>query len=187
MKFDPAKYHRRSVRLLDYDYTQSGAYFITICTKERECLFGEVIDGEMWLSKIGTVVGECWKAIPDHFPHVVLDGFVVMPNHIHGILMIYAEGRGTAGRAPTTERFSRPVAHSLSTAIRSFKAAVTRRVNELQGTSSTPVWQRNYYEHVIRNEEELHSLRQYTVDNPLKWALDQENPALRKPLTHGQK
>jgi putative transposase len=178
MKFDPAKHHHRSIRLQGYDYAQAGAYFVTICTQNRECFFGEIVDGEMQLSEIGKVAEECWRAIPNHFSNVALDVFVVMPNHVHGVVMITTVGRGTACRAPTTDRFGHPVANSLPTVIRSFKSAVTRRISTLLNTTGISVWQRNYYEHVIRNEEELLSLRRYIVDNPLQWALDRENPAL---------
>ncbi len=88
MRYDPQKHHRRSIRLKGYDYTQAGAYFITIVTKDRACLFGEVVEDDMRLSPMGIIVQECWLAIPDHFPHAVLDEFVVMPNHVHGIIVL---------------------------------------------------------------------------------------------------
>ena len=88
MRYDPEKHHRRSIRLKGYDYTRAGAYFVTICTKDGACLFGDVADGVMRLNQMGHIVRQCWLAIPDHFPHVLLDEFVVMPNHVHGILVI---------------------------------------------------------------------------------------------------
>jgi putative transposase len=109
MKFDPDKHRRRSLRLQGYSYAQAGAYFVTVCTHNRECLFGEIVDGEVRLSEMRTIAEECWRAIPNHFPNVALDVFVVMPNHVHGIMMITAAGRGTwpmekpgRSRAPTT-------------------------------------------------------------------------------------
>jgi putative transposase len=165
---------RRSIRLKGYDYSQPGGYFVTICTHGKKCSFGDVIDGKMVLSTTGLIAEGCWKEIPEHFSGVVLDAFVFMPNHIHGIIMIR---RDTTCRVSTTERFGKPVAHSLPTIIRSYKAAVTKRVNELRRAQGLSVWQSNYYEHIIRNEEDLNDIREYIVNNPLKWDLDKENPA----------
>lgn len=169
---------RRSIRLPEYDYTQSGAYNITICTHARTRLFGEIVDGALCLNRFGEVVEECWREIPDHNHPAELDAFVVMPNHIHGIIVLgqRGPGRGTACRAPT-ERFGEPVPGSLPTLLRSFKSAATTRINQLRGTPGGRVWQRGYYERVIRNERELSAVRRYVVDNPLKWELDPENPA----------
>ena len=180
MKPSAEERHRRSVRLPGFDYTQVGAYFITICSYEMQCIFGEVVNGEMWLSQIGSMVKECWDALPDHFNQIELDEFVVMPNHVHGILSI-VDGkprRGTACRAPTPpqERFGSPVSGSLPTIVRSFKYAATKRVNEGRRTPGQPPWQRNYYEHVIRNEPDLDRIRHYIVTNPIKWAEDSLNP-----------
>jgi len=177
--YDRERHHRRSIRLKGYDYAQPGAYFITICTQDRACLFGEVADGEMRLNEMGQVVCECWSAIPEHFSNGVLDAFVVMPNHVHGIVVI-VDGRGTACRAPT-EQFGRPITGSVPTIIRSFKSAVTRRINALRGTPGAPVWQRNYFEHIIRNDESLNRIRQYITDNAARWAFDRENPTAIHP------
>ena len=174
MKYDPEKHHRHSIRLKGYDYSQAGAYYVTICTHKKECLFGNVVDGKMELTRIGTIAGECWKAIPKHFPNVTLDVFVVMPNHVHGVVMIR---RDTACRVPTMGEFSKPVPGSLPTVIRSYKSAVTKRINELRNTLSSRVWQPNYYEHVIRGEADLNEVREYIINNALKWDLDKENPA----------
>jgi REP element-mobilizing transposase RayT len=139
-------------------------------------VFGDVVDGKMLLNNFGRIVVKCWDAIPEHFRNVQLDEFVIMPNHIHGILVIYEDGRGTACRAPTVERFSKSVANSLPTIIRSFKSAISNRINKMRRTSGATIWQRNYYEHVIRNENKLNKIRQYIQTNPLKWHLDRENP-----------
>jgi REP element-mobilizing transposase RayT len=169
---------RQSIRLQQYDYSQAGGYFITICTQNKECMFGEIVDGKMQLNDIGQVVQQCWDDIPVHFPHIELDAFVVMPNHIHGIVVVADNilRRGTACRAqdlnPTMERFRQPVAGSIPTVIRSFKAAVTKNVNELRQTPGVKLWQRNYWEHVIRNEPELNQLREYINFNPERWELD---------------
>ena len=169
---------RRSIRLPQYDYTQSGAYTVTICTEDRALLFGQIVDGEVRLNNYGEAVHDCWRQMPDHNHLVELDAFVVMPNHIHGIIVLGQHPRdgGTACRAPT-EGFGTPVTGSLPTILRSFKSAATRRINQLRGTPGGRVWQRGYYERVIRNERELSAVRRYVVENPLKWELDPENPA----------
>ena len=174
MTFNRDINHRRSIRLRDYDYSGAGAYFVTICAVNRECLFGEVLDGSMQPNEAGLIVEECWQTIPHHFSHIDLDEMAVMPNHIHGIIVLTP---GTACRAPTVESFGCPVAGSLPTIVRSFKSAVTKRINELRENRGAPVWQRNYYEHVIRDENDLHSIRQYIADNPVKWADDENHPA----------
>ncbi len=172
-RYDPDKYRSDSIRLKNYDYSQSGAYYVTICTRSRRLLFGNVSNGRMQLTRTGMIANECWKEIPKHFPDVMVDAFVVMPNHIHGIVVI---SRDTACRVSTVERFGKPVANSLPTIIRSYKSAVTKKVNELWRTQGSSVWQGNYYEHIIRDEEDLDEIREYIINNPLKWDLDRENP-----------
>jgi putative transposase len=269
MTYDPEKHHRRSIRLKGYDYTQPGAYFITICTQGRECLFGEIIDGEMHLNEAGQIVVQTWQDLPNHISNVQLDAFVVMPNHVHGIIIITdraggigagfkparttmgpgsAGGAGStagpgsagagsvgagsvgsgsvgsgsvgagsepapttigpgptagpgsvAGSGPTTGPGSVAVvvgsgsvgsgsvgagsepaptrsSHGLPEIVRQFKTFSARRINELRGTPGTPVWQRNYYEHIIRDEFSLSRIRQYIAENPARWDADQENP-----------
>ncbi|MFP4642299.1 MAG: transposase [Dehalococcoidia bacterium] len=173
MKYAPERFYRRSIRLKGYDYSRPGSYFITICTQNRECLFGEIKDGAMSLNNAGQIVAEEWEKSADIRNGIELDEFVVMPNHLHGIIVIR---RGTARRAPTAEQFGAPVAGSLPTVIRSFKSAAAKRVNEMRQTPGAKLWQRNYYEHIIRNENELHGIRQYIVNNPSKWDYDRENP-----------
>ena len=183
MMFDPQKHHRRSIRLKGYDYTQPGVYFITICTQNRLCLFGEVVDGEMVLNELGEIVRNEWLKTAQLRSRVVLDEFVIMPNHMHGIIiLIDSNGRGTlqraptAQRAPTIEQFGKPTSDSIPTIVRLFKSATTHRINALRGTPGLPVWQRNYYEHIVRNEQSLNRIRQYIAENPLLWHLDRENP-----------
>jgi putative transposase len=182
---DPDRYHRRSIRLSGYDYTQPGAYFVTICTHRQEPLFGAVVDGEMVLNKYGQIVDEEWCNTAKLRPYVKLDVHVVMPNHFHGILWIEhddtggrgtAHGRGMARHAPTRE-FGKPVAGSLPTIVRAFKSAVTKQVNQIRRTPGIPVWQRNYWEHVVRTERALDAIRRYIADNPARWSLDRYNPA----------
>ncbi|RMF23817.1 MAG: transposase, partial [Bacteroidetes bacterium] len=139
------RYHRRSIRLKGYDYTQPGAYFITICTHRRAPLFGRVVDGAMVLNEYGEAAQACWDEIPTHFPHVELDAYVVMPNHIHGILWItdvgarhavpqqHAVPQHAVPPHGPIEQFGKPVPGSIPTIVRSFKSAVTRRINILRG------------------------------------------------------
>ena len=174
MTHNPDKHQRRSIRLKDYDYSQAGAYFITICTYNKVYLFGEVVNGETVLNEYSKVVQEEWYRSAEIRYEVELDAFVVMPNHIHGIATIVgAQGLAPLqhGHPPLQRRL-----RSLSTFITGFKSAVTRRINDLRGTPYSPIWQRNYYEHVIRNEDDLDEIREYMVNNPLKWDLDSENP-----------
>jgi len=172
---DRDHYQRRSIRLAGYDYSQPGAYFVTVVTQDRTSLFGEVVNGEMRLDICGRIATEEWQRTADIRPNVTIDVFVVMPNHIHGIIVIDG-GRGTLQRAPTVaERFGKPISNSIPTIIRLFKSASTNRINEMRGAPGLPVWQRNYYEHVIRDEGDLAAVRQYIVDNPERWADDPEN------------
>ncbi|HMB23328.1 MAG: transposase [Chloroflexota bacterium] len=188
-KFDPQEHHRHSIRLPNYDYSQPGAYFVTIVTWHRECLFGEVVDGEMRLNKFGLVTKEQWEKLPKRFPNIELGAFVIMPNHMHGIIVI-TDGRGTAEnpsnlgseatrRAPTREQFQKPVKGSIPTIVRSYKSAVSYRINLMRGIQDVPVWQRNYYEHIIRNDRDLQNKTDYIEANPMLWAEDHENP--KKP------
>jgi REP element-mobilizing transposase RayT len=181
-KYDPQKHHRRSIRLKGFDYASVGAYFVTIVTWHRDMLFGEIANDEMRLNTLGNIADECWRAIPDHFPNVELGAFVVMPNHVHGILVIQNgvdafastfNRRGTIYRAPT-EEFQKPVPGSIPTIVRTYKAAVTRRIG--REYNSAGIWQRNYYEHVIRNHEEWDRIHRYIQSNPSQWAEDDENP-----------
>lgn len=178
MTHNPDKHQRRSIRLKDYDYSQAGAYFVTICTYNKECLFGKVTNGEMVINEYGKVVEQEWLKTTEIRPNVELDEFIIMPNHFHGILVIIDKCRGTARCAPTTDdrQFGKMISASLPAIIRSLKSAATNHINKLRGTSNAPVWQRNYYEHVIRNEHDLNDIREYIVNNPLKWDLDSENP-----------
>jgi len=169
---EPARYHRRSTRLQSYDYAQPGAYFVTVCTRDRECLLSDIVDGEMQLNKCGMAVRGEWLRTAELRENVELDASVIMPNHLHGIVVI-TNGRGTARRAPT-EEFGKPVANSIPTIMRAFKSASTKRINEIRSTPGTFVWQRNYYEHVIRNDEELKAIRQYILSNAANWTSDED-------------
>lgn len=173
MPYNPDLYHRRSVRLKSYDYSQQGAYYVTICTFQRICLFGEIENSETRLNQIGLIVQREWLRSAQIRSNLSLDEFIIMPNHLHGIIMIESDGV-----SPTTPRkpgLVRP-ANSLSTIIWGFKSTVTKQVNWLRNSPDAPVWQRNYYEHVIRDEKDLERIREYIANNPARWAEDQENP-----------
>lgn len=186
MTFNPDIHHRRSIRLKDYDYSQAGSYFVTICAWQRECLFGDIVDGEMRLNDFGRVVDAVWYGLPDHYVGIELDEYTVMPNHFHGIIAIVGAGFKPAQLEDAQERAGLKPAptqkqHGLSEIIRGFKTFSSRRINESRANPGCPVWQRNYYERVIRNETELARAREYIVNNPLKWELDHENPTNLKP------
>jgi putative transposase len=230
MAFDPEVHHRRSIRLSGYDYSESGAYFLTLCVRDMKPLFGRVAEGKMGLSPTGLVVQDCWLEIPRHFRQVELDEFVVMPNHLHGILLLTVGARHgvpdvadigaqhrvpevanvgaqhrvpevanvgarhgvPSRRRPVLEQFGRAVSGSLATVIRLFKQAVTKRARALRvgahhgvpdvadvgARHGVPLqkWQRNYYEHIIRDGGELGKIREYIATNPLRWACDRYNP-----------
>ncbi len=177
---------RRSIRLPSYDYGRPGSYFVTVCTNQRLCLFGEVVGGEVNLSPYGGVVMNCWHDLVNHYAHVELDAFVVMPNHIHGIIVLTdVDSRTDVGAglkpAPTTAR-SR--SYGLPEIVRAFKTFSSRRINEARGTPGESVWQRNYFERVIRDEAELDRTREYIGGNPASWSRDPENPHFLRSSGH---
>ena len=179
MMQNPEQFWRRSIRLKGFNYSQAGAYFLTICARDRQSLFGEILNGQIILNSFGKLVQTEWLRTAVLRPTAILDYFAVMPNHFHGIIFLTSAigaNSGTARRAPTEERFGNPVSGSLPTIIRSFKSAVTRGINERSNSFRIPIWQRNYYEHSIRNDDELNRIRQYIIDNPLNWEVDRENP-----------
>ena len=183
----PAAFHRRSIRLPGYDYTQPGAYFVTLVAHNRLCCFGEITNGEMRLNEVGQLACAQWLRLTRRFAAVELDEYVIMPNHLHGIIFLHDrtgtgsgnhmdESTNLAPRAPTTERFGVPIAGSIPTIIRSYKSSVTQRFQKICHTPGAALWQRNFYEHIIRNDGDLHRIREYICNNPLRWALDRENP-----------
>jgi putative transposase len=197
--FDPSRHHRRSIRLPGYDYRSAGAYFVTICTHQRDLLFEDPV--------LRRVAETLWQRIPRHFPHVQLDAWVVMPNHLHGIIVISGDARrGEASPAsgsrtepavadavsivdeavsgdasPLPPRPSGAPPGSLGAIVGNFKSVTARRINRLRGTPGAPVWQRNYYEHIVRDERALTAIRQYIADNPARWAWDTYNPSATGP------
>ena len=173
----PTNSRRKQLRLRHYDYTQTGSNFVTICTHDRRCILGNVVDGKMLLSDAGKVVSECWNDLPNHYQHIELGEFIVMPNHVHGIVVITGSAEGLTSKKPQAGFKPAPTArHSLSEVIRGFKTFSGRRINRLTNSTGQPVWQRNFYEHVIRDETSLHTIREYIVNNPAKWSEDRYNP-----------
>jgi len=216
----PDKHDRHSIRLKEYDYALPGAYFVTICTRDRACLFGHVMNGEMHLNAAGEIAQRCWEDIPTHFPSVELDACVILPNHVHGIVvitdapqttcaakttgsicrgseivipckgeassdkttgpMVRGPGimiprRGEKSFAPTKTVTPQSPSRTIGSIVRGFKIGVTKwfRAN----TDLHSIWLRNYYEHVVRNEQELTAIREYIQANPARWDDDENNPA----------
>ncbi|HLP87893.1 MAG TPA: transposase [Nostocaceae cyanobacterium] len=175
MLYDPNIHHRHTIRLKNYHYTQPGAYFITICTKAKQCLFGNVINGKMQLNYLGQIAFNCWQEIPKHYSNTELDVFVIMPNHLHSILLI-TEIVGTwQCHVQPPRQFSKPVSGSISTIIGNYKSAVSKQINLILKTKGQSIWQTNYYEHIVRNEESFNSIREYILNNPQTWEEDPEN------------
>lgn len=187
--YDPTLHHRRSIRLKGYDYSQPGAYFVTLVTYQRKCLLGEITDSAIHLSREGNIVGCVWSEIPNHFPYTTLGDFIIMPNHLHGIIAIQGNEASTQckGEASASKSGSPPndfvsgcfaptgtVPGSLSAIIQNFKSVSTRRVNLIRQVRGLPIWQRNFYEHIIRDEGEYQRIAAYIRDNPSRWNDDQE-------------
>ena len=170
-RYNPEIHNRHSIRLKNYNYSQNGYYFITICTKNRIFYFGDIFNKKMKLSKIGRIAKICWVEIPRHFDNVKLDAFTIMPDHLHGIIVIDSPV-GACNGMPL-QQFAKPISNSLPMIVNHFKSAVKRQCNKLNYPDFQ--WQRNYYEHIIHNEIELNLTRQYIIDNPCKWSLDNEN------------
>jgi REP element-mobilizing transposase RayT len=189
MKYDPQKHHRRSIRLQGYDYSRAGAYYITIVVQGRGHLFGEVVNWEMKLNRYGKIVLQAWLDLPKHYPHVELGAFCIMPNHAHGIIILHDDNVGAGLRpAPTAAAAGREHAdihdetrpyrrkrHPLSEIVRAFKSFSAKRINALRKMPGIPVWQRNYYEHIIRNEQDYQAKHDYILSNPANWEEDDEN------------
>jgi REP element-mobilizing transposase RayT len=174
------KYRVETTRLKYWDYASAGWYFVTVCTRSREHFFGEVVGAEARLSAVGEVAQRYWADIPTHFEHVRLDEYVVMPNHVHGIVVI-AETRPVETRHGASLRMDRfnqfgPLKRgSLQAILNAYKGSVTRWCRE--NGHSYFAWQPRFYEHVIRDEKDLDGIRKYILDNPARWAMDRENKA----------
>jgi len=167
---------RRSIRLPGFDYAAGGAYFVTICTWNRECRFGTVDEGEMRVNEAGAIVADTWQWLAMQYCYVQLDAWTVMPNHFHGIIVLNQDGRGGSRTAPTATDPT-VVIKPLGRLVGAFKTVSAKQINILQGIPGATVWQRNYYERVIRDDDELQRIRDYIVGNPLNWQEDEEHPA----------
>jgi len=172
-------HHRRSIRLRHHDYRQPGAYFVTICTQNRQYLFGEIAEGRMKVNDIGRMVQLVWNELPCHYAGVDIGEFVVMPNHFHGIIWIVGAGpRACPNRNGGQPRGVAPTGLSLSDVVHRFKSLTTTRYRHgviQHGWPPFPgkLWQRNYYDHVIRDDDDLNRIRQYILENPIKWREDE--------------
>jgi putative transposase len=167
MAYHPNVHHRKSIRLKNYDYSQAGYYFITLCTHEQLPLFGEILDGKMLLNEAGEITEKCWLAIPEHFPSVEVNEFVIMPNHVHGVIAIVgAKNVGAKNLLPLQHGTSK----TIGSIVRGFKIGVTKWFRT--HTEISTVWQRNYYEHIIRNEDAHLKIVEYIRTNPQQWQED---------------
>ena len=198
-KYNPHIHNRKSIRLKGYDYSQAGLYFITICCQNRACLFGKIDDGEMVLNDAGKHAQQCWLEIPKHFPNTTLHEYITMPNHIHGIIEIVGANNhspnnhspnnhsrnnhsrnGDSGNGTRANNYSplRGTTKTIGSMVRGYKIGVTkwfRENNQNQFPIGTSIWQRNYWEHIVRNENEYQRIAQYIMDNPKKWDMDKLN------------
>lgn len=193
-KFDPNKHHRRSIRLKNYDYASAGAYYVTIVTWHRDILFGEIVNGEMKLNQAGKMVQTELLEIEKRLAYIQLGAFIIMPNHIHIIIFILTPVGATRMGLSKTNFIETslqnktiksndgsplprtPKSASLGTIISQFKSRVTKRLWNIKSLKSAPIWQRNYYEHIIRDEKDLQNKTDYIDANPLLWDEDDENP-----------
>jgi len=167
--------YRRSIRLREYDYRQAGAYFVTMCTHEKAKLFGTIEQDKLILNDLGHIVVAEWLHIANARSNIHLDFFVVMPNHVHGVIFIIDSCNDNADlyTAGSRSKASRTLlAGSLGAIVGHFKAAVSRRINKRRSEYGQKIWQRNYHEHIIRNEKSLHEIRNYILENPAKWRDD---------------
>ena len=174
MKLD----QRHSVRLYGHDYSREGLYFVTICTQNRVCLFGEIFNGELILNEIGNIAKECWLAIPKHYSYIELHEFVIMPNHVHGIIEI-DEHVWANYHSPENESLFKSPSGTIGAIIRGFKIGVIKQIrNSLRANDNSPlqqqstIWQRNYHEHIIRNDKSYQKIAEYIYKNPKSWLTD---------------
>lgn len=200
--YNPQMHNRRSIRFKGYDYTQAGLYFITICCQNRACLFGEIENGKIMLNDAGAIANDCWLNIPNHFPNAILHEYVIMPNHVHGIIeLVGANNHSPVSKlhSPKTELHSpknkknnnsvigdnraknvsplRSPSKTVGSVVRGFKIGVTKWMR--QNTDTFYIWQRNYWEHIIRDDKSHENISQYIINNPTKWNNDKLNPHLK--------
>lgn len=189
--------YRRSIRLHDYDYTQEGAYFVTMCVHDHVCLLGNIVNDTVQIKGPGLIVAQTWNSLPSRFPSIELDAFVIMPNHVHGIIVltdnrscpILPESVGVEQALPASTQTpdnikktgDASIAPTLGRIVQAFKSISAIACNRTLDRAGSPFWQRNYYEHVIRDEADLNRIREYITNNPAHWAEDRENPACAIP------
>jgi putative transposase len=187
MRFNPDMHHRRSIRLMGYDYSRAGAYFVTVCTQQRACLFGEVAAGRMLINDAGRIVRQVWDELPNRFSTIALDAFVVMPNHVHGTIVVVGAGLAPPNTwapprvCPVQHMGAASSAPTVSDIVRAFKSISAIRVNRHLSRSGQPLWQRNYYERIIRDEDEMGRIREYIATNPAHWAEDDNHTFTARP------
>lgn len=169
MNYDPKVHRRQSIRLKRYDYSQQGAYFITICAHEKKCLFGKIINNEMVLNQFGMIVYKEWMKSSSIRSEIELDHVVVMPNHLHGIVFIREQTNQREQIFPPSTGLTSLKTRSIPSLIAGYKSTVTRKINQIRMMPGVPVWQRNYDEHIIRSEESLEKIREYVIYNPHTW------------------
>ncbi|MHB1296800.1 MAG: REP-associated tyrosine transposase [Anaerolineae bacterium] len=164
MAFDPDRYHRHSIRIQGYDYARAGVYYVTLVTEGRIALFGEVVEGAFQGNEAAGALRETLEQLPRHYPHVAVEAYVIMPNHLHALLVLRPDDAAGAR-------------HGLQEVVRALKSFSARRINALRDAAGSTVWQRNYWERVIRDERELQRAWEYIERNPSQWQNDRENPA----------
>jgi putative transposase len=175
--FDPEIHHRRSVRIPGYDYSAEGMYFITICVDGRRCLFGDVVEDVLELNDVGRVIDATWRWLAEQYDHVELGPYIVMPNHVHGIILL-TSGEGVSRNAPTISSVSETIRSPekprkpIGQLVGAFKTVSTKKINVLCGTPGAVLWQRNYWEHVVRNEKSFEEIARYIDNNPRTWYED---------------
>ncbi|MEM9271379.1 MAG: transposase [Cyanobacteria bacterium P01_F01_bin.143] len=172
------KYRIESARCPNWDYTSNGYYFVTICTYNRQCFFGNVIAGKMQLSDMGLIIAQEWQKTSQIRANVQLDEWVVMPNHLHGIIIINNSVETFRRNVSTTNKKSRLKPNSLGSIIGQFKSICTKRIWKMGFNDFR--WQTRFYDNIIRDEESLHRIRQYIINNPAQWELDRNNPKNRQ-------
>ena len=162
------KYRVETTRLQNWNYASDGRYFITICTNGREHIFGVVEQGIMQLNQYGRIAEQCWFDLPNHYSNLILDAFIVMPNHLHGIMIINNTAVETGLKPVSTASNG----HGIFEFVRALKTFSSRRMNELDNTPGKSRWQSRFHDHIIRNEQELHRIRRYILNNPSQWEKD---------------
>lgn len=174
MAYNPKIHHRRSIRLQGYDYSKAGLYFITLCCHNRRCIFGKIVvakddpSTKMKLNDGGIIADRCWVEIPNHFPNAILHEYVIMPNHVHGIIEL--KNVGAENLQPRRNEFQKMIPRSIASIVKGFKIGVTKWFRN--NTDIHTVWQRNYYEHIIRDDRAYRNISKYIANNPANWKGD---------------